>query len=66
MTADALLTGRLFDLPGRLVGQTIAFRGLLGWAFRPRNFMKNFARLGGFPDMPGGFSPCHVSQTPAA
>jgi len=23
------------------VGQTIVFRGLLGWAFRPRNFMKN-------------------------
>ena len=23
------------------MGQTIAFRGLLGWAFGPRNFMKN-------------------------
>src|ERR1039457_3622685 len=23
------------------MGQTIAFSGLLGWAFRPRNFMKN-------------------------
>jgi hypothetical protein len=22
------------------VGQTIVFRGLLGWAFGPRNFMK--------------------------
>src|SRR5450759_4414370 len=33
------------------VGQTIAFRGLLGWAFRPRNFMKNPGRLGGFPDV---------------
>jgi len=29
----------LFTL--RQVGQTIAFRGLLGWAFGPRNFMKN-------------------------
>jgi len=25
-----------------MVGQTIAFRGLLGWAFRPRNFMKKW------------------------
>jgi hypothetical protein len=32
------------------------FSTLLGWAFRPRNFMKNLARLGGFPDMPSGFS----------
>jgi hypothetical protein len=27
-------------LAQRTVGQTIAFCGLLGWAFRPRNFMK--------------------------
>jgi hypothetical protein len=41
------------------VGQTIAFRGLLGlleWAFRPRNFMKNLARHRGLPDVRGGFS----------
>jgi hypothetical protein len=33
------------------------FSTLLGWAFRPRNFMKNLARHGGFPDVRGGFSP---------
>ncbi|HXB66600.1 MAG TPA: hypothetical protein VNY05_00030, partial [Candidatus Acidoferrales bacterium] len=38
------------------VGQTIVFRGLLGWAFRPRNFMKNHARLREIPDGRGGFS----------
>jgi hypothetical protein len=26
----------------RVVGQTIGLRGLLGWAFRPRNFMKKW------------------------
>ena len=25
-----------------MVGQTIAFSGLLGWAFGPRNLMKNW------------------------
>jgi hypothetical protein len=30
--------------------------GLLGWAFGPRNFMKNHARLREIPDGRGGFS----------
>jgi hypothetical protein len=39
------------------VGQTIVFRGLLGWAFGPRNFMKNsIGSVPGFvglvPDLP--------------
>jgi hypothetical protein len=38
------------------VGQSIVFRGLLGWAFRQRNFMKNHARLREIPDGRGGFS----------
>jgi hypothetical protein len=38
------------------VGQTIVVRGLLGWAFRPRNFMKNHARLREIPDGRDGFS----------
>ena len=29
---------------------------LLGWAFGPRNFMKNHRKPGGFPDGWGGFS----------
>ena len=28
-------------VPGGWGGQTIVFCGLLGWAFGPRNFMKN-------------------------
>src|SRR5450759_3825321 len=36
MPAPATAAPSLHD-----AGQTIAFRGLLGWAFRPRNFMKN-------------------------
>jgi hypothetical protein len=32
-------------------------RCLLGWAFRPRNFMKNAGSLRRFPDVRGGFSP---------
>jgi hypothetical protein len=31
-----------FSLVETQVGQTIGFRGLLGWAFGPRNFMKNW------------------------
>jgi hypothetical protein len=38
------------------VGQTIVFRGLLGWAFGPRNFMKNSGKPRGFPDVRSGFS----------
>jgi hypothetical protein len=38
------------------VGQTIVFRGLLGWACGPRNFMKNSGKPRGFPDVRGGFS----------
>jgi hypothetical protein len=38
------------------VGQTIVLCGLLGWAFGPRNFMKNSGKPGGFPDVRGGFS----------
>ncbi|MGA9624869.1 MAG: hypothetical protein WBQ65_10385, partial [Bryobacteraceae bacterium] len=41
----ALLSARnsfsSFDAAGK-VGQAIAFCGLLGWAFGPRNFMKNW------------------------
>jgi hypothetical protein len=29
-------------IAGEWVGQTIALRGLLGWAFGPRNSMKNW------------------------
>src|SRR5450756_1270943 len=32
------------------------FSPLLGWAFRPRNFMKNAGSLRRFPDVRGGFS----------
>src|SRR5450756_2934445 len=32
------------------------FSTLLGWAFRPRNFMKNAGSLRRFPDVRGGFS----------
>jgi hypothetical protein len=38
------------------VGQTIVFRGLLGWAFGPRNFMKNSGKPRRFPDVRGGLS----------
>src|SRR5450759_1653300 len=33
------------------------FSNLLGWAFGPRNFMKNAVSLRRFPDVRGGFSP---------
>src|SRR5665811_2213252 len=33
------------------------FSNLLGWAFGPRNFMKNTGSLRRFPDVRGGFSP---------
>src|ERR1700693_2674856 len=33
------------------------FSTLLGWAFRPRNFMKTPPGHRGFPDVRGGFSP---------
>jgi hypothetical protein len=33
--------GNWFHENNIAVGQTIAFCGLLGWAFGPRNFMKN-------------------------
>src|SRR5450756_954072 len=33
------------------------FSTLLGWAFGPRNFMKNTGSLRRFPDVRGGFSP---------
>src|SRR5450759_3427922 len=33
------------------------FSPLLGWAFGPRNFMKNAVSLRRFPDVRGGFSP---------
>ena len=29
------------------MGQAVALRGLLGWAFRPRNFMKNWHHRNG-------------------
>jgi hypothetical protein len=32
------------------------FSPLLGWAFGPRNFMKNAGSLRRFPDVRGGFS----------
>ena len=32
------------------------FSPLLGWAFGPRNFMKNAVSLRRFPDVRGGFS----------
>src|SRR5450759_4035479 len=42
------------------VGQTIAFRGLLGWAFRPRNFMKNPVGSGDFLMCGVVLRPCHA------
>src|SRR5450759_2796441 len=33
------------------------FSNLLGWAFGPRNFMKDAVSLRRFPDVRGGFSP---------
>src|ERR1019366_3485882 len=38
----------VFDciIPGRQVGQAIAFCGLLGWAFGPRNFMEKVGQAG--------------------
>lgn len=44
------------------VGQTVASPGLLGWAFGPRNLMKNSVRPGRFHDVRGVvFRPCHAS-----
>jgi hypothetical protein len=57
LTCGGLLI-RLFEFVHFVekVGQTIDLCGLLGWAFGPRNFMKNSGKPRGFPDVRGGLS----------
>src|ERR1035437_8624802 len=57
----------VFDciIPGRQVGQAIAYCRLLEWAFGPRNFMEKVGQAGYPLGPPANFSPANSLFEPA-